>query len=247
MGVLALLGLGFFAAKAVGWRKKAAATSAPAPAPGPATAYAAVPQHDPPQMEARGGAANGARCAADSDGDAVRGWIRGWPCRCRPPFVEAHLNRLQLVRQQHIFNPHSTCTMAILSREAGTLSRDVLGVPITCERALRCSLELLAPTPQLDINSTLRQYGTGDSQPAQGPRLDFHRAHAAEQGAREIPRTGLCTCSACSSMLLTRQAERYGYIRGIVKEIVHDSGRGAPLAKVVFRNVCRAVHPSRRR
>nr|KAJ3418386.1 60S ribosomal protein L2A [Polyrhizophydium stewartii] len=31
-------------------------------------------------------------------------------------------------------------------------------------------------------------------------------------------------------------AERHGYIRGLVKEIVHDPGRGAPLAKVVFRN-----------
>lgn len=31
-------------------------------------------------------------------------------------------------------------------------------------------------------------------------------------------------------------AERRGYIRGLVKEIVHDPGRGAPLAKVVFRN-----------
>lgn len=31
-------------------------------------------------------------------------------------------------------------------------------------------------------------------------------------------------------------AERNGYIRGIVKAIIHDPGRGAPLAKVVFRN-----------
>ena len=31
-------------------------------------------------------------------------------------------------------------------------------------------------------------------------------------------------------------AERQGYIRGVVKEIVHDAGRGAPLAKVVFRD-----------
>lgn len=31
-------------------------------------------------------------------------------------------------------------------------------------------------------------------------------------------------------------AERHGYIRGIVKQIVHDAGRGAPLAKVVFRD-----------
>jgi large subunit ribosomal protein L8e len=31
-------------------------------------------------------------------------------------------------------------------------------------------------------------------------------------------------------------AERHGYIRGLVREIVHDPGRGAPLAKVTFRN-----------
>ncbi|EAN34289.1 60S ribosomal protein L8 [Theileria parva strain Muguga] len=31
-------------------------------------------------------------------------------------------------------------------------------------------------------------------------------------------------------------AETHGYIRGVVKDIVHDPGRGAPLAKVVFRN-----------
>ncbi|KAJ1508796.1 60S ribosomal protein L8 [Coelomomyces lativittatus] len=31
-------------------------------------------------------------------------------------------------------------------------------------------------------------------------------------------------------------AERHGYIKGLVKEIVHDPGRGAPLAKVVFRD-----------
>jgi len=31
-------------------------------------------------------------------------------------------------------------------------------------------------------------------------------------------------------------AERHGYIKGVVKEIIHDPGRGAPLARVVFRN-----------
>uniref|UniRef100_A0A671RR42 Large ribosomal subunit protein uL2 n=1 Tax=Sinocyclocheilus anshuiensis TaxID=1608454 RepID=A0A671RR42_9TELE len=30
-------------------------------------------------------------------------------------------------------------------------------------------------------------------------------------------------------------AERHGYIKGIVKDIIHDPGRGAPLAKVMFR------------
>lgn len=31
-------------------------------------------------------------------------------------------------------------------------------------------------------------------------------------------------------------AERHGYIQGVVKEIIHDPGRGAPLAKVEFRD-----------
>jgi large subunit ribosomal protein L8e len=31
-------------------------------------------------------------------------------------------------------------------------------------------------------------------------------------------------------------AERHGYVKGVIKELVHDPGRGAPLAKVAFRN-----------
>jgi len=31
-------------------------------------------------------------------------------------------------------------------------------------------------------------------------------------------------------------AERHGYIKGLVKEIIHDPGRGAPLARVVFKH-----------
>eukprot|EP01006_Ploeotia_vitrea_P043719 TRINITY_DN66766_c6_g1_i2.p1 TRINITY_DN66766_c6_g1~~TRINITY_DN66766_c6_g1_i2.p1 ORF type:complete len:254 (-),score=118.00 TRINITY_DN66766_c6_g1_i2:511-1272(-) len=31
-------------------------------------------------------------------------------------------------------------------------------------------------------------------------------------------------------------AEKRGYIKGVVKELLHDPGRGAPLARVVFRN-----------
>jgi large subunit ribosomal protein L8e len=32
-------------------------------------------------------------------------------------------------------------------------------------------------------------------------------------------------------------AERNGYVKGLVKEIIHDPGRGAPLARVVFRDI----------
>merc|ERR1712000_558964 len=31
-------------------------------------------------------------------------------------------------------------------------------------------------------------------------------------------------------------SEKHGYVRGVVKDIVHDPGRGAPLAKVVFKH-----------
>ncbi|TOF75138.1 50S ribosomal protein L2, partial [Vibrio parahaemolyticus] len=31
-------------------------------------------------------------------------------------------------------------------------------------------------------------------------------------------------------------SERHGYIRGIIKNIIHDPGRGAPLAEVYFRD-----------
>lgn len=34
-------------------------------------------------------------------------------------------------------------------------------------------------------------------------------------------------------------AERHGYVKGVIKEIVHESGRGAPLAKVQFQNAYR--------
>ena len=31
-------------------------------------------------------------------------------------------------------------------------------------------------------------------------------------------------------------AEKNGYIRGVVRELIHDPGRGAPIAKLTFRN-----------
>jgi large subunit ribosomal protein L8e len=37
-------------------------------------------------------------------------------------------------------------------------------------------------------------------------------------------------------------SEKHGYVRGIVKEIIHDPGRGAPLAKVSFRSPYQYKH-----
>ena len=34
-------------------------------------------------------------------------------------------------------------------------------------------------------------------------------------------------------------SERHGYVRGVIRDIIHDSGRGAPLARIEFRHVYR--------
>jgi len=39
-----------------------------------------------------------------------------------------------------------------------------------------------------------------------------------------------------AKMRMFDYSERHGYIKGVVKDIVHESGRGAPLAKVHFKN-----------
>jgi len=37
-------------------------------------------------------------------------------------------------------------------------------------------------------------------------------------------------------------AERHGYVKGVITDIIHDPGRGAPLAKVTFRDPLRFKH-----
>jgi len=37
--------------------------------------------------------------------------------------------------------------------------------------------------------------------------------------------------------LSTNLTHFFSYIKGVVKDILHDPGRGAPLAKVVFRDI----------
>uniref|UniRef100_A0A2N9FIF7 Large ribosomal subunit protein uL2 RNA-binding domain-containing protein n=1 Tax=Fagus sylvatica TaxID=28930 RepID=A0A2N9FIF7_FAGSY len=46
--------------------------------------------------------------------------------------------------------------------------------------------------------------------------------HPPPQGSDEVPQS--------------RLGKRNGYLKGVVTEIIHDPGRGAPLAKVTFRH-----------
>ncbi|RKP04921.1 putative 60S ribosomal protein RPL8, partial [Thamnocephalis sphaerospora] len=56
------------------------------------------------------------------------------------------------------------------------------------------------------------------------------------KGAGSIFKAHTHTRKGAAKLRALDYAERNGYLRGIVKEIIHDPGRGAPLAKVVFRD-----------
>ncbi|XP_011816701.1 PREDICTED: 60S ribosomal protein L8 isoform X3 [Colobus angolensis palliatus] len=56
------------------------------------------------------------------------------------------------------------------------------------------------------------------------------------KGAGSVFRTHVKHRKGAARLRAVDFAERHGYIKGIVKDIIHDPGRGAPLAKVVFRD-----------
>lgn len=56
------------------------------------------------------------------------------------------------------------------------------------------------------------------------------------KGAGSIFRSHVTHRKGAAKLRHLDYAERHGYIRGVVKSIIHDPGRGAPLATVVFRD-----------
>lgn len=112
---------------------------------------------------------------------------------------------------------------------------------------LRCRSQILAPfarsIPRRSILSHLsikliesrvalsvtREKGKNQSQPEFASHLQF-----PSRGSIFTAHTRLNKAPA--KFRTYDFAEKHGYIRGVVKEIVHDPGRGAPLAKVVFRD-----------
>nr|XP_027202761.1 60S ribosomal protein L2-A-like [Dermatophagoides pteronyssinus] len=55
-------------------------------------------------------------------------------------------------------------------------------------------------------------------------------------GAGSIFRASTCKRQGAAKLRVLDSIERKGYIRGTVVDIMHDSGRTAPLAKIEFRN-----------
>jgi len=56
------------------------------------------------------------------------------------------------------------------------------------------------------------------------------------KGAGSVFTAHSCKRRAPAQLRKLDYIEREGYIKGVVKEIIHDPGRGAPLARVVFRD-----------
>jgi len=59
---------------------------------------------------------------------------------------------------------------------------------------------------------------------------------AQRKGAGGVFRSHVKHRKGAAKLRVMDYAERNGYLKGVVKEIIHDPGRGAPLARVVFRN-----------
>jgi large subunit ribosomal protein L8e len=59
---------------------------------------------------------------------------------------------------------------------------------------------------------------------------------AQRHGSSAVFKAHTCKRVAPARFRTLDFAERAGYVKGVVRDIVHDAGRGAPLAKVVFRD-----------
>lgn len=56
------------------------------------------------------------------------------------------------------------------------------------------------------------------------------------KGAGSIFKSHTQHRKGATAMRAVDYVERHGYIKGVVREILHDSGRGAPLARITFRD-----------
>jgi len=59
---------------------------------------------------------------------------------------------------------------------------------------------------------------------------------AQRKGVGGIFKSHVRTRKGAAKLRSLDHAENHGFIKGVVKEIIHDPGRGAPLARVVFRH-----------
>jgi large subunit ribosomal protein L8e len=77
------------------------------------------------------------------------------------------------------------------------------------------------------------------SRNSQRPLAVPFRSQAQRKGKSTIFKSHTRTRKGAVKLRAYDYAEKHGYIRGVVKEILHDPGRGAPVAKIQFRNMYR--------
>eukprot|EP00742_Colponemidia_sp_Colp-10_P000004 GILJ01000005.1.p1 GENE.GILJ01000005.1~~GILJ01000005.1.p1 ORF type:complete len:259 (-),score=27.56 GILJ01000005.1:133-909(-) len=59
---------------------------------------------------------------------------------------------------------------------------------------------------------------------------------AQRKGRGSVFKSHTHTRKGAAKLRVLDYAEREGYVKGVIKEIIHDPGRGAPLARVAFRD-----------
>ena len=65
---------------------------------------------------------------------------------------------------------------------------------------------------------------------------------AARKGTGGIFKAHTRTRKGAAKLRVLDYAEKHGYVKGVIKDIMHDPGRGAPLAKVAFRHPYKYAH-----
>lgn len=121
-------------------------------------------------------------------------------------------------------------------------------------RTIHSSLQRVVPLHQCCDSS---HASLASALPAIAPLLPLSRLvaeHGADSGSILLFRVCLLTLSAqrkgtggifkshnkhrkgAAKLRVNDHSERHGYVKGVVKDIIHDPGRGAPLAQVAFRH-----------
>ncbi|KAI5929476.1 60S ribosomal protein L8 [Manis javanica] len=94
--------------------------------------------------------------------------------------------------------------------------------------------EALGPAPE--DKAARRRSGSSFGRARQQTTAMGRVIRGQRKGAGSVFRAHVKHRKGAARLRAVDFAERHGYIKGIVKDIIHDPGRGAPLAKVVFRD-----------
>lgn len=82
----------------------------------------------------------------------------------------------------------------------------------------------------------------GAARPAPDPARPPPAARRLPQGRGSVFKSHNTHRKGAAKLRVLDAAERNGYMKGVISDIIHDPGRGAPLAKVTFRHTHKYKH-----